>query len=581
MVIVLMMLPIALMIGGCTRLAEYLLLPKHDVREVTHKVLVQRDVTMTARDGIALYADLYRPITPETLPTILVRIPYSKTIKTGLGVDVIANYWSSRGYNVMVQTTRGRNKSGGLFYPLRNERDDGIDTLHWLKSQTWFDGRLGMWGGSAFGYTQWAVADQKTPGPTALNIQIASTNFREMFHPGGAFSLESALFWAVRSRGAVDADPLLTDLERGFDGFPLIEADNRAGWQIPFFDDWATHVEKDSYWLAIDGEHRARTLAAPALLMAGWYDPFLPTQLRDFETIRSQARADVAAKSRLIIGPWSHAEAVRFPDGGDAGDYRPASIEPSIEWFDQHLKGFSPAPRFAKFIRLYVMGENVWRDEDAWPLERTVYTPLYLHSQGRANSDKGDGRLLPAPLTTQFPEDSYDYNPGDAVPSRGGAMLGPRAGIYPQHEIEQRSDVLVYTTDQLTRDTEVTGPVQAVLHIATSAANTDFTAKLVDVYPDGKSYNVTDGLLRRAYPKKSDGTAPPTEITIELWPTSMVFRKGHRIRLEISSSNFPRYDRNPNTCGVIATEKAYVTAHQRVFHDSGRPSRVILPIIPR
>jgi len=575
---VLAALAASLAISGCQTLASQLILPKEGLREREYSVRIERDLTVTTSDAVALVADVYRPRTDEKTPTILVRIPFTKTFKNSLGADAVGRFWASRGYTVVIQGTRGRYKSGGSYYPLLPERRDGIETLQWLARQPWFDGRLGMWGGSAFGYSQWALADQSGPGPTALMIQIASTDFHRMFHPGGAFSLESALFWAARSHGAKDQDPSFEALERGFNGFPLIRADDRAVGDVQFFNDWATHAEADAYWEAIDGENRARTIKAPVLLMAGWYDPFLPTQLRDFETLRREADLRVAAQSRLIVGPWTHADPVRFPDGSTAGDYRPASLAPSIPWFDHHLLGRPLDGSLAAPVRIYVMGENVWRDEQEWPLARTQYTAFYLTSSGRANSSKGDGKLTPGQPNANEPADSYVYDPRRPVPSRGGAMLGPRAGIALQNEVEARGDVLVYSTEPLERDLETTGPVSAVLHVSTTAPNTDFTVKLLDVHPDGKAYNISDGILRRAYPNTPQGSS--NEITIELWPTSMLFRRGHRIRIEVSSSNYPRYDRNPNTGGNILTETVPVAATQTVYHGVDAPSRIILPVIP-
>jgi putative CocE/NonD family hydrolase len=569
--------PLAL--GGCEAVVSRQILPKEGIREPQYPVRIERNATMTTSDAVALVADVYRPQTDDKTPTILVRIPFTRTFKNGLGVDAIGRFWASRGYTVVIQSTRGRNTSGGAYYPLIPERRDGIETLQWLAQQAWFDGRLGMWGGSAFGYTQWVLADQTQPGPTALMIQIASTDFRRMFHPGGAFSLESALFWAARSHGAKDEDPSFDALERGFRGFPLVEADDRAVGDVPFFNDWVTHAEADAYWKAVDGENRAQTIKAPVLLMAGWYDPFLPTQLRDFETLGREADPRVAAQSRLIIGPWTHADPVRFPDGSTAGDYRPASLAPSLPWFDHQLLGRPLDASLAAPVRIYVLGENVWRDEKEWPLARTQYTPFYLGSEGRANSGTGNGRLSLEPPAVSEPADTYTYDPREPVPSRGGAMLGPRAGIALQNEIETREDVLVYSTGPLDRDLEATGPVRAVLHVSTTAPNTDFTVKLLDVHPDGKAYNISDGILRRAYPRGL--LASPDEITIELWPTSMLFRRGHRIRVEVSSSNYPRYDRNPNTGRDIPTETTPVTAAQTVYHGARTPSRIILPVIPR
>jgi hypothetical protein len=565
-------------ISGCRLIVSHAILPV-DQRGADNAVRIERSVPLTASDGVVLVADLYKPDTPNPAPTILLRVPFTKTFKNQLGADAVGRFWASHGYIVMIQGTRGRFKSGGTNYPLIHERQDGIDTLNWLSRQSWFDGRLGMWGGSAFGYTQWVLADRSDPGPTALMIQISSTDFHDMFHPGGAFSLESALFWAARSRGDRDRDPTIAELERGFQGFPLIEADERGPGRTQYYKDWALHTQADEYWQAIDGEHRARTLKAPVLLMAGWCDPFLPTQLRDYSTIKHEADPKVAAESRLIIGPWSHAEAVKFPDGSTAGSYRRASLTPSLPWFDHQLLRHPLDDALAAPVRIYVMGENVWRAEAAWPLERTRYTTLYLRSGGHANSVRGDGRLTrEAPGSESA--DSFIYDPRDPVPTRGGAMLGLRAGIYLQNEVEQRADVLVYSTELLTEDTEVTGPISVVLQVTTSAPNTDFTAKLVDVHADGKAYNVTDGILRRAYPAGM-AESRPEEITIELWPTSMLFRRGHRMRLEVSSSNYPHYDRNPNTGRETATETDPRPASQLLIHDSLAASRIVLPIIPR
>jgi uncharacterized protein len=574
------LLIIALAAGGCDAVIAHFILPTEGIRPAQYAVEIERDVVMTTSDTVALVADIYRPKMNGANPTILVRIPFSRTFRNNLSADAVGRFWASRGYTVVVQGTRGRFKSGGAFYPLLHERQDGVETLQWLARQSWFDGRLGMWGGSAFGHTQWVLADQSRPGPTALMIQIASTSFREMFHPGGAFSLESALYWAARSSGSADVDPSYAALERGFDEFPVIEADDRAVGNVPFFDDWLVHEQADPYWKTIDGEDRARNIKAPVLLMAGWYDPFLPTQLRDFQTIRNEADPHMAQGTRLIVGPWIHADAVRFPDGSTTEPYRLASLAPSIPWFDHHLLGMPLDDSLAAPVRIYVMGENVWRSEQEWPLARTQFTPFYLRSGGRANSAAGDGRLTQEQPSALEPADLYVYDPRDPVPSRGGAMLGTRAGIAVQNDVEIRRDVLVYTSEPLERNLEITGPISAVLYVSTDVTSTDFTVKLVDVHPDGNPYNISDGILRRSYSQPTQSLAP-TEIAIELWPTSMLFRRDHRIRVEVSSSNYPRYDRNPNTGGDIPTQRTSVTARQSVHHGPAALSRIILPIIPR
>jgi hypothetical protein len=564
-----------LFLSGCQAYIQKALLPNDGMRPATSDVIVVRDVAFTTPGGIRLVADFYRPKDIEFAPTILVRIPFSNTLGNRLRADAVAHFWAGRGYNVVIQGTRGRYKSDGRHYPLRHEREDGLATLRWLAAQPWFDGRLGMWGGSAFGYTQWALADQDAPGPSALMIQIASTDFHGMFYPGGAFSLESALFWAARSHGDVDTEPSFKKLEKGFQDFPLIEADDRAFADVGFFNDWAMHTQRDAYWNAIDGENRARTLKAPVLLMAGWFDPFLPTQIRDFQRIRREAGMTASTKSRLVIGPWSHADTVSLPGAPPLDNYRKAALAPSIAWFDEHLMGKPGADQAP--VRIFVMGDNVWRDELTWPPERAQTIPFYL-------AETAEPMLQDAgKLTNALPASdailSYVYDPQNPVPTRGGAMLGPRAGIAIQNDIERRPDVAVFLTEPLEHDIEVTGNVSAILYVSTTAPNTDFTAKLVDRHADGTTYNVCDGIQRRRY--DADGSEQATEITIDLWPTSMVFRKGHRIGLEISSSNFPRYDRNPNTGGDIPLETLPVSARQSILFGTQYPSRLLLSVVPR
>jgi len=540
-----------------------------------YAVRVERGVKVLMSDGVALVSDVYHPLRIIQAPTILVRIPLFKAMKPKLFATVIGRMWAEHGYTVVIQGIRGHYGSGGVYYPLRSERDDGIKTLEWIAKQSWFNGRLGMWGGSYFGYTQWVLADQTNPGPSVLMIQLCSTDFHKMFYPGGAFSLESALYWATWSASGKPEALSSEVLDRGYKDFPLIESDDRVGKDINYFNDWVTHSEKDNYWKEIDGEGRTESLQAPVMLMAGWYDPFLPTQLDDFISIKQHATPKVASASRLVIGPWSHARNVIFPGGLTTRNYRLETIAPSVTWFNRHLKD-SPAADGEAAVKIFVMGKNEWRDEQEWPLARTKYTPYYLSSAGQANGSTGNGELVLTPPTSKKSFDRYSYDPKNPVPSVGGAMMGPRAGIVLQDTVEKRQDVLVYTTLALTEDIEITGPVVATLFVSTTAPSTDFTAKLVDVHPNGDAYNVTEGILRKNY----QGMSQSEEIKIELWPTSMVFLKGHRIRLEVSSSNYPRFDRNPNIGRMISTETKTMVAEQTIYHSDNASSHILLPIIP-
>jgi uncharacterized protein len=543
-------------------------------------VRAQKRATMLTSDGIPLVAEIYHPQHTAHTPTILVRIPLTRDFKNSLFASMIGKMWAERGYTAVIQGTRGRFDSGGAFYPLRGERQDGIETLQWLAKQPWFDGHILTWGGSAFGHTQWAIADQT--GLSALTVYFASTNFHDMFYPGGAFSLDSALSWAVRSHGTKDRTdwPSADEVRQAANGFPLLDADRRAtGTEVAFFKDWVEHPERDAYWIDIDGQDRLQALKAPVLLMAGWYDPFLPTQLKDYMRIRESG---MAGRSRLIVGPWTHASELTFPDGMKAESFRRQSLAISLPWFDENSGLATSPPPAGSPVRLFVMGKNEWRAEQEWPLARTQYTSFFLSSERAANGAAGDGRLNATAPTAKEPADSYTYDPLHPVPTAGGAMIGAAAGIARQNDIEDRRDVLVYTTPSLNQDAEVTGPISLILYVSTTAANTDFTAKLVDVHKDGSAFNISDGTLRRSYQEaqKPSASGKVHEIHLELWPTSMVFFRGHRIRLEVSSSNFPRFDRNPNTGNRIASEVNVISVKQTVRHDPQYPSRLILPIIP-
>jgi putative CocE/NonD family hydrolase len=356
----------------------------------------------------------------------------------------------------------------------------------------------------------------------------------------------------------------------------------------PAYFDMLRHPSYDDYWKTFDVEARHREFDVPALHLTGWYDTLLQGTLRNFTGLRRHARSERARSGqRLVVGAWTHARPTTASTKIGDVDFGPAAgfdLEAAIsEWFDFWLKD-GPASVLARApVRLFVMGANTWRDEQEWPLARAVPTPFYLHSDGAANTREGNGSLSQTSPSTE-PADRFVYDPWNPVPTgqRGGYSRLPTD----QRDVEQRQDVLVYTTAALPAAIEVTGPITAHLWAASSATDTDFTVKLVDVLPDGTARMLTDGILRARY--RAGKTTPrlltpghAEELTIEAGATSNVFAAGHRIRIEISSSNFPRFDRNPNTGGTFGQDAELRRAEQTIFHDAARASRIVLPVVPR
>ncbi len=519
-------------------------------RPVEQAVRIDRDVPMTTSDSLRLFSTIYHPRRLSRTPTILVRAPLPQDWKTNAFSDLIGRYWAEHGYTVVVQRSRGCPPSEGKSYPLRDDRRDGKETLAWLAAQPWFNGKVGTWGGSAFGYSQWAMADQANPGPSAMMIYEAGSDPYRMLYPGGSFAFSSALFWALRT--AAGAKPSEELLARGFAG-NVMEADDRALRDLDFYNDWASHPDKDAYWRGLDMSVHIPKLQAPVFMLAGWYDPFLPAQLHDYAALQRQARPEVAAACRLVIGPWTHAQSMTLPGGYEPRNFRLETLAYSLPWFDQFLRPHPAPPAKEAAVRLFVMGKNVWRDEESWPLARAISTRYFLRSGGRleteAPSQEGDSS-------------HFVFDPRHIVPTRSGAVIGHGFKVLPQEPSGDRLDVLAFSTAVLAEDVEVTGPLSLVCRVRTEAA-ADFAARLMDVHPDGNAYLVSDANLRR-----KSAAAGETDLKLEFWPTSQVFLKGHRIRLEISSSNYPQFDLG-------------ASSHNTVYHSQSKPSYLVLPVVPR
>jgi putative CocE/NonD family hydrolase len=565
------------------------------------------------RDGTILYADVYRPEAAGRYPVILLRTPYNKGVPRTSQLQLDPLRAAGRGYALVVQDTRGRYASEGEFYTFRHEPADGYDTVEWAAAQPWSSGSVGMYGASYMGATQWLAALAQPPHLRCLVPILTASDYHEGWtYQGGAFELGFNLSWTLAplvlaNLAHLDLEPAeaaraLADLVDAVDHmcgpFARLPLDDQPALRrhrlADYYFDWLAHPEDDAYWQEWNIEARHPQLTVPALNIGGWYDIFLGGTLRNYLGMRERGGSPAARQSRLIVGPWIHS--TLFADVSGEASFGVQSLGQALDlegimlrWFDHWLKGVDTGMLDEPPVKLFVMGDNRWRDEPAWPLPRARMTRYHLRSGGRANTLDGDGRLA-VDTPGAEPADHFLYDPRNPVPTRGGGLCcWPAAtpyGAYDQRPVEARPDVLVYSTPPLAEAVEVTGPVTVTLWAATSAPDTDFTAKLCDVAPDGYARNLTDGIVRARY-RRGTARAEPVEpgriheYQIDLWATSNVFPAGHRIRLEISSSNFPRFDRNPNTGRPGTADGELRPAMQTIHHDAEHPSHVALPIVPR
>ena len=577
-----------------------------------YRVLVEKDVPMRTRDGVTLRADVYRPDAPGRFPVLLSRLPYNKNLRPRPG-DI--DYFVERGYGVIMQDTRGRfGSDGDEYYALIWEMPDGYDAVEWAASLSWADGNVGTMGQSYLGATQYLLAPSRPPHLKAAFPVSAAADFHQcwVYHTGGAFEFGWQIPYAIlMARDSLERQgltaQLLAALERDLIPAPTPFAQplsDQAYRHLPlmawgdllrpvarYLTDYLRHPEDGPYWWAINVERQHAHINTPMYHVTSWYDIFLRGGLAHFCGLRQHAMTvEARTQQKILIGPWAHRFPYTSPTSQGTGDidFGPnagiALHKTQLRWFDYYLKGINTGILEEAPVKIFVMGENVWRDEQAWPLARTHYTPYYLHSQGQANSLRGDGRLDPV-VPDEEPADRFIYDPHDPVPTCGGNTLIIPMGVQDQRQVETRQDVLVYTSAPLTTPLEVTGPLVVTLFAASSAPDTDFTAKLVDVRPDGYAQNLADGIIRGRY--RTSRMIPTLltpgqvhELTIDLWATSHVFLPGHSLRLEIASSNFPRFDRNLNTGEDQATGTRWQTAAQTIFHDQRYPSHILLPVIP-
>ena len=599
-------------------------------------IVIEKNVAATMRDGVVLRADVYRPAGPGRRPALLQRTPYSKNPESPTSQF---HRLAQAGFVVVVQDTRGRYMSDGVAVP-HDEGADGYDTIEWVARLPYVDGRVGMFGGSYSATVQLLAAPLRPPHLVALFPSASYASRYDMVFQGGAFYLGDGLSWSLGQGKDVrrrlleptadrDSELGLSPEERKqlqsewYRHLPLntIEALQLRRYSPGYFD-LLQHPSYDTFWTTFDVAARHGQFEVPAYHLTGWYDSLLNGTLANFSGLRANAGTPRArTNQRLIVGPWTHARptagTTKIGDvdfGADAGFDSEGLI---VRWFRHWMPMPGPAPAAVPAavggegtsdipvarpidrsaspatapdwpgapVRLFLMGENRWRDEQEWPLRRARPTPFYLHSDNGATGLDGGGRLdrMPPGATPERP-DTFNYDPATPVPT---GLFGAYSRMpVDRRDIQKRGDVLVYTSAPLTAALEVTGPITAVLWIATTVTDTDFTAAISDVQPDGTARALTDGIVRARY-RRSKTTpellVPGTryELRIEVGATGNVFLPGHRIRLEVSSSNFPRYDRNPNTGAPFGTDATTVTARQTVFHERDAASHLILPVIPR
>ncbi|PYT89940.1 MAG: X-Pro dipeptidyl-peptidase [Acidobacteria bacterium] len=557
-----------------------------------YEVTVQRNVAAKMRDGATLRADIYRPKAEGKFPVLLVRTPYDKTGTINFGLRAAA-----RGYVVIAQDVRGRFTSEGEWYPFKNESLDGYDTVEWAAALPYSNGKVGMFGGSYVGATQYLAAIAKPPHLAGICPTVTASNYHDGWtYQGGAFEQWFNESWStglamdtMRRRVETNNSALAWTKILPLRGYPVLEGPETEG-VAPYFTDWLAHPNFDDYWKRWSIEDHYTDIQVPVFGVGAWYDIFLGGTLRNYVRLKKEAGTEAARNGqRLAVTVGGHAGGGRKIGAVDFGEKLPADDEDvMLRWYDWLLKGEANGVEKEKPVRIFVMGKNEWRDEDDWPLARAKSTRYYLHSGGSANSLSGNGALNPT-APAEEKTDQYVYDPSDAVPTIGGPLCcGPLpTGIGPedQRPAEARNDVLVYTTAAFSKDTEVTGPVSLDLYVSSSAVDTDFTGKLVDVWPNGFAQNLTEGILRLRYRNSQEKPelANPGEtyhITVDLWATSNVFLAGHKLRLEVSSSNFPRFDRNLNTGEEQARATRMVKATNVIYHDRAHPSAMVLPVVP-
>lgn len=549
--------------------------------------VVEKDVPIPMRDGVRLYADIYKPPVEGIFPVILIRLPYGKE-EYYTYMPAYGRFWPKKGYVCVIQDVRGKWASEGDFHAMANEIEDGYDTLEWIARQPWCDGNIGMMGESYYGHTQWAAAVSQHPNLKCIAPMDVDVDSYRLNYTGGAFNLQLIGGWMAGQ----DTKTVRNALRLDYWHLPLIDMADDAGLGTEIFRETIRHPARDAYWDERSLHSQIDQIQIPILHIGGWYDTFTRGTLDAWRRMRESA-LDPAARGKqwLLMAPIDHEHSTertnRIGRLRLGGEWDAAWLFDRHElFFDRFLKGMDNGWDARPPVEIFVIGEDTWRFEGEWPLARAEETRFYLHSHGSANTRAGDGRLDNTLPDREHP-DGFVYDPLDpGVYSLGVDYWYLAKGMKDRGPVQDRPDVLVYSSEPLTADTEITGPITAILYAASSAPDTDFTAALVDVFPDGYCQMIQEGIIRA---RNRDSDREPSliepgeihEYSIDLWATSYVVRAGHRVRLEISSSNFNRFDRNPNTGGPLGLDRQLQKAHQQIYHDREHVSHILLPLIPR
>jgi putative CocE/NonD family hydrolase len=563
----------------------------------SERIRIERYLAVPMRDGVKLYGDLYRPAREGKFPVLIVRTPYGLQ-RDGIHQNLIE--FAQRGYAVLAQDVRGRYESEGKWEPFRYEGNDGYDTIEWAAKQPWSNGKVGLQGGSYLGHVQWRAASQSPPSLVTMFPAVASTNiYKNWLSHGGAFRLSFNYGWGVvRMPNRIMLpqywhSAAYAPEELKYDNIlwhlPLKDIDLRsAGYAVQHFRDWLKHQSYDEYWRSISDEESFEKVKVPVHTSGGWFDIFLNGTINGFTGMRSTGGTEKARReSKMIIGAWGHGPSQKFGDVDFGANANRNLIERQLRWYDHYLKGEDNGIDREPPIEIFYMGANKWQHAQEWPLAGTKFTPYYLTSQGDANSSRGGGAVT-AVTPKAAGTDQYSYDPNNPVPTVGGnnccgtpTLAGPKD----QRPIEARHDVLVYTSEMLQTPLAIAGPVKMKLFAATDGRDTDWMVKLVDVYPNGFAMNIAEGILRARFRNGLDKMEllQPNQVyefEIDMAGTANVFQKGHRIRVDITSSNFPQFDRNPNTGEDLGASDRVRTAKQTVHHGGPRASHIVLPVVP-